>query len=265
MKIKPYLLIARNRLLACLAYRGHFFLILVGTIIYLVVGWFLWQSIYANGGTIRGLSFTQAYLYVGISMGLFTLIRTEVDWRMHNMVKSGDLLRFLTKPIDFTLQFFMESLGQGAVNGIMIAAPSFLLVFILTGAGNLSFIKVLLFSLSVALGFLINFFIDFLTGLSVFLTLSISGISNVKDTIVTFLSGAIIPLFFFPPDVRAVLEWLPFQALYHTPVRILMDNTLDSADILFFFIRQVFWLIIFYGLVRLLFSAGIKKLVVNGG
>ncbi len=265
MKARPYLIITRNSIMAALAYRGHFFFTLAGTVTYIVVSWFLWKAIYANGGTIGGLTFTQAFLYVGVSTSLYGFMRVPVDWYLNNIVRSGDLLRFLTKPINFTLQLFMDCLGEGAMNCIMIAIPSFILVFVLTGSGVPSPANALLFLPSVAIGYLINFYVDFLTGLSVFLTQSINGISLTKETIVTFLSGAIVPLAFFPANVRTVLEWLPFQALYNTPVRLLVDPALGAGDVLFFFMRQIAWLFVFYALARLLFAAALKKIVVNGG
>jgi ABC-2 type transport system permease protein len=251
--------------MACFAYRGHFYFSLAGTAIYLVVAWFLWKAVYASGGTIGGLTFVQAYLYVGISMSLYGLMQTGTDFQLNNMVRSGDLLRFLTKPIDFKSQLFADIMGNGIVNGIMIAIPSLVLVYALSGSGAPPLERMLLFIPSIAIGFLLNFFFDFLAGLSVFLTHSIAGISNTKQTTVMFLSGAIVPLPFFPSGMRRVLEWLPFQALYNTPARLLTDGSLGTAETLMFFLKQAAWLLVFYLLVRLLFSAALKRVVVNGG
>jgi ABC-type uncharacterized transport system permease subunit len=265
VKAKPYLTITRNGVMANLAYRGHFFFSLAGTVIYLVVTWFLWKAVYANGGTIGGLSFARAYLYVGISMSLYGLMQTGSDWYLYNMVRSGNVLRYLTQPIDFMSQFFAAALGDGIMNCVMIALPSLIIAFLLSGSGLPSPANVLLFIPSVAIGFLLNFFIDFITGLSVFLSQSISGIYQAKETTIMVLSGALVPLAFYPPGVRGVLEWLPFQALYTTPARILADGSAGVSEALPFLLRQAAWLIVFYLLTRLLFSVGLKRLVVNGG
>jgi ABC-2 type transport system permease protein len=265
MRIKPYLTISRNEVMSALAYRGSFFFNFAGTVIYLVITWFLWNAIYRNGGTIGGIGFTRAYLYVGISISLVGLMGTGSDWYLHRRVSSGDILRYLTKPADFLPQFFAEALGDGIVNCVTIGLPSLIVAFLLSGAGFPTPANVLLFVPAVLIAFLLNFFIDFLTGLSVFLTQSISGISMAKETTVMVLSGALVPLAFYPEGIRRVLEWLPFQALYNTPARILADGALGVSEALPFLLRQAAWLLLFFLLVRLLLSAGLRKLVVNGG
>jgi ABC-2 type transport system permease protein len=265
MRIKPYLVIVKNSFMSDFAYRGHLYFTFAGSIIYLIVSWFLWKAIYANGGTIGGLTFSQAYMYVGISIGISSIMQTDVDWQLHRFVSSGDIIRFLTKPIDFPLQLFADASGSGITNSMMIALPSFIVVYIISGAGLPSPAGILFFVISVAIGYLLNFFFDFLIGLTVFLTQSIGGVVMAKDTIVLFLSGAVVPLAFFPEGVRRVLNWLPFQALYNTPVRLLIDNSLGTGDVAILFLKQAGWLILFYLIVRIFFSKALKRLVVNGG
>jgi ABC-2 type transport system permease protein len=265
MRLKPYLVITRNGVMSALAYRGHFFFMLAGTIIYLVVTRFLWQAVYSGGGSIAGLAFSQAYLYVGISMSLVGIMGTGTDWQLHNVVVSGEIPRFLTKPLDFPGQIFAGAFSDGIVNCVAIGLPSLVLAFLLSGAGLPSIANILLFVIAVAMGFLLNYLIDFLTGLSVFLTQSISGISIAKETTIMVLSGALVPLPFYPKGIREVLEWLPFQALYNAPARILADGAQGLSEALPFLLKQAAWLLVFYLLVRLCFSAALKKLVVNGG
>ena len=265
MRAKPYLLITRNGIMANMAYRGHFFFSLAGTVVYLIITWFLWKAVYANGGNIGGLPFSRAYLYVGISMSLYGFMGTGTDWYLFNIVRRGDILRYLTQPIDFTTQFFASSLGDSVMSLMTITLPALVISFILSGSGLPALGNVLLFIPAVVMGFLLNFFIDFITGLSVFLAQSISGIYQAKETAVMVLSGAMVPLAFYPPGVRRILEWLPFQALYTTPARILADGQAGLTEALPFLLRQAGWLIAFFLLARLLFSAGLKKLVVNGG
>ena len=64
MRRKPYLGTIRNEIQSSLAYRGHFMFSLAGTVIYLVIAYFLWKAIFAasTGGNIRGVGFARAGL-----------------------------------------------------------------------------------------------------------------------------------------------------------------------------------------------------------
>jgi ABC-2 type transport system permease protein len=265
MKIKPYISIIKNSIMAEMAYRGHFYFNLAGTLIYLVVSWFLWKAIYVNGGTIRGLTFSSAYLYIGISMSISSIMSVNIDWVLNRAVSSGDILRFLTKPIDFASQLLAESIGESFISCIFIAIPTILLVFISVAQGMPSIFNISIFIVSIILSFILNFFFDFLTGLTVFLTQSINGLIMTKNAIIKFLSGAVIPLAFFPDNIRNILDWLPFQALYNTPVRLLIGDIQSTQDIIIMFMKQAGWILIFYILFKIFFNAALKKLIVNGG
>ncbi len=267
MRRTSYFAISRNQILSSLAYRGHFLFSLAGTVIYLVIARFLWKAVYASSGTdiIGGIGFMQAYLYVGISMSLVGTIQTYVDWSLSRMVTSGEIFRYLCRPQDFMGQLFFESVGEGLVNCAVVGLPALVLSFALSGAGFPDLINVLVFIPAFTVSFILNFLIEFTTGLSVFALHSSRGVINAKDTIVMVLSGALVPLPFYPEKVRSVLEWLPFQSLYNAPARILAAGSEGLAEALPFFARQAAWTVIFYILARVLFSAGQHKLVVNGG
>jgi ABC-2 type transport system permease protein len=267
MRLGSYRAIIRNDIQASLAYRGHFFFSLAGTAIYLVIARFLWKAVYAGAGAdaIGGVGFEQAYLYVGISMSLAAMIQTNADYSVNRLVGSGDIFRYLCRPQDFMGQLLAESVGDGLVNCAAIGLPALVLSYALSGAGLPGLANVLLFVPAVAIAFFLNFLIDFITGLAVFPFQSIRGVTNAKDTAIMVLSGALVPLPFYPAGLRSVLEWLPFQALYNAPARILADGPAGLAEALPFLARQAAWAVLFFILARLLFAAGLRKLVVNGG
>ncbi len=267
MRFSSYRKIMLNEIQSNLAYRGHFLFSLAGTVIYLVITRFLWKAVYAGSGAdvIGGVGFEQAYLYVGIAMSLASTIQTASDYTLNRLVSNGDIFRFLCRPQDFMGQLFAESAGDGLVNCAAVGLPALILSFILSGSPPPSIINLLLFIPAVMTAFILNFLIDFLTGLAVFPFHSIRGITNAKDTAILVLSGALVPLPFYPAGVRSVLEWLPFQALYNAPARILADGAEGIAEALPFLGKQAVWALFFFVLTRFLFSIAQRKLVVNGG
>jgi len=250
-----------------MAYRGHFLFSLLGTVIYLVIALFLWKAVYASSDAeaIRGIGFQRAYLYVGISMSIAAILQTSADWTLNRLVSTGDIFRYLCRPQDFMGLLLSESVGAGLVNCVVVGIPAMVLSYTFSGAGLPDLPNLLLFIPSLMIAFFLNFLIDFLTGLSVFAFQSIRGVMNAKDTAILVLSGALVPLPFYPPGVRTVLEWLPFQALYNAPARILADGSAGLTEALPFLVRQGVWVVLFFILARVLFSTGLRKLVVNGG
>jgi ABC-2 type transport system permease protein len=252
-------------MMAGLTYRAHFIFMAIGNIIYVVVSYFLWQAIYAAQPSMNGLSFSQAYLQIAISMGIFGLLQNWTDWFMSFQIQGGDVVRYLTKPVDYQLNIMFDALGGVAINFIGIALPTIAIGFALAGVPLPSVQALLLCLVALCIGFFINFCIDFLIGLLSFLTTSIWGISATKEIIVLFCSGAIIPLAFFPEAARAVLDWLPFQAIYTTPVTLLINPGLAWDQIGWLLLKQLGWVALLFGCTRLAFRASIRRIIVNGG
>ena len=93
------------------------------------------------------------------------------------------------------------------------------------------------------------------------------GINIVKETIVLLLSGASIPLAFFPERLRAVVQYLPFRAVYDIPLTILLQKNGSSSleGLLPMFAMQLIWIAVLTLAGTLFWNHSVKKITVNGG
>ena len=102
-------------------------------------------------------------------------------------------------------------------------------------------------------------------GVICFYTQSVWGVNIMKEVIVAFLSGATIPLAFFPEKIHTFVNWLPFQAIYNTPLQILIDDSLTGMDIQQMLLKQLLWAIFMILLSRAFWLVSQKVITVNGG
>jgi ABC-2 type transport system permease protein len=151
------------------------------------------------------------------------------------------------------------------MNLLSIVVPSIIaLVFIFQVPIN-SGIGLLFFPVALVFSFIINTTIDYIIGLTSFYTESIWGISSTKDIIILFLSGSLIPLQFFPKAAQQVLKLLPFQAMYHLPLMMLVEPEQPVGSYLTSLGIQLFWVVVILMLARLFYNRAIKVLRVAGG
>jgi ABC-2 type transport system permease protein len=115
------------------------------------------------------------------------------------------------------------------------------------------------------LGFFINFFMVFLTGLwSFWSSGSIWGIRYTRIVVSEILSGAIIPLYLFPNWLSQISYALPFQAIYSIPLLIYIGK-ITNLEIFNSILTQIFW-IIFLGILCLVgWKIAKKKTTSQGG
>jgi ABC-2 type transport system permease protein len=261
-----YLVFARNCFMTQFMYRVSFFFKALTNIVYVVLIYFLWKAIYENSdGVLNGMTFNQTFVYLACAGSMFVLFLTYIDWFVARKINDGEIIMDMLKPIDFQLQRVSFSFGFFLSNLIVVTIPAFLIIIFAFKADIPVGINLVFFPVSVLLAYLIGTTIDFCMGLFSFYTESIWGIYAVKESTVLFLSGALIPLNFFPPLARTVLSFLPFQAIYNIPLTILTSYQIGFTDYLRMIGIQCFWLIVLFLISRLFFWRASKILTVNGG
>jgi ABC-2 type transport system permease protein len=155
--------------------------------------------------------------------------------------------------------------GYSTFNLSVITIPSLLVLFLGFRADMKLGIGLLFFPIGILLSFLISFAIDFSIGLTSFYTESLWGISTTKTVITSLLSGALIPLPFFPQAVQNVLRLLPFQAIYNIPLSMVTSPNLRVLDYARGLGVQAFWVVALFALCRWFYRRAFKVLTVSGG
>jgi ABC-2 type transport system permease protein len=248
-----------------IVYRFGFLFTILGNIVYLGVAYYLWKSIYTYSDTIRGLTFNETFLYVGLGSAIFILLKTYADWFIHYEIREGNIATYLTKPIDYQIYNLFANLGSLLINLTAITLPTVLVMIFIFKVNVAPGIGLLLFPIGLLLAFLISFSIDYFIGLLGFYSESIWGVSITKEIIVTVFSGALIPLQFFPDPIQRVLYWLPFQAIYHTPLMMITRPDQGLRVFLPMMLVQLAWAMILFFLARLFYNQAVKVLRIAGG
>jgi ABC-2 type transport system permease protein len=263
--MRSYLPIARATYMVGIVYRFGFLFTIFGNVVYLSVAYYLWKSIYRYSDTIRGLTFNETFIYVALGSAIFVLLKTYADWFIHYEIREGIIANYLTKPLDFQIYNLFANLGSLLMNLTAVTLPTALVMTFVFRVDIPFGMGLFLLPISLLLAFLISFSIDYFIGLLGFYSESVWGFSTTKEIIVTVFSGALIPLQFFPEAIQKVLFWLPFQAIYHTPLMMITrpDQGLDVFLPMIFV--QIFWAIALFVFARMFYNQAIKVLRIAGG
>ena len=263
--MKPYLTLVKSIFATVVIYRVGLFFTLIGNLLYTVLIYFLWRSIYQGSETIRGMTFDQTLIYLALASSIFVLLKTWTEWFMTRTINDGSIATELIKPIDYQVCMLFRTAGFVLVNMVVITLPSVLVLFLVFGVRIETGIGLAFAPVALLLAFLISFTFDYIVGTSGFFTESTWGISMTKEIITTLLSGALVPLQFFPEGIRRVLELLPFQAIYHVPLTLITSPDLALADCWRLLASQVFWVVALLIISRVFFRQALRVLTVSGG
>ena len=264
-QLRLYWAILRGSIITGLVYRFGFLFTILGNVVYMCVAYFLWRSIYRQSTTIHGLTFEQSFIYIALGSTVFILLKTYAEWAISREINDGKIAVYLTKPLDYQLYWLFLSLGFTVTNLVAITLPTVLLITLVFRVPIIPGPGLVLFPLSLVMAFLISYNIDYTVGLMAFYTESTWGLSVTKEIIVSVLAGALLPLQFFPAVIQKVLLWLPFQAIYYTPLTMISQPAQSWGTFLMMLLIQFVWVILSFIFTRLLYIQAIKVLRLSGG
>lgn len=267
MNLRRYTALTRAGIIESFQYRLSMFVMIIGNLVYLTVIYFLWKAIFASSGsdTVNGMTFYSTLIYLVLATALFAFMEMYAVWDMGRCIQSGKIVLELLRPMDYKSYLFWSYTGTLAIQFLVTFLPTFIVVRLVTGDTIPLGSNLLFFVTAVILGVIINFNIDFLVGTICIYTESIWGINIMKQVIVLLLSGATIPLAFFPEGFRKVVDFLPFKAIYDTPLTILLTADACSIKTFKMLFIQLVWVIILALFSRVFWKKSIRRITVNGG
>ena len=269
MNMRRHLALTRAGIMESLQYRLGTAVTLFANLIYLVLVYFLWKAIYASAGTdvVNGMTFTDTIIYLILATALFNFLEMFVVWDMSRSIQSGKIILDLLKPMRFREYTFWSYSGSHVVLFALTFVPTFIVVMIVTRGAIPMGINLLWFALATVLALIVNFSMEMIVATICLYTESTWGINIVKETIVLLLSGASIPLAFFPEGLRQVVDYLPFRAVYDIPLTILLEkNGSDTIEGLLPMLGlQAAWALILTLAGTLFWNYSVRKITVNGG
>lgn len=267
MKLKKYLSLTRAGILDSMQFRLAMLVMVAGNLLYLTIVYFLWKSIYASAETdiVNGMTFHDTLIYLVLATALFNFMEMYTVWEIGRNIQSGKIVLDLLKPIRYRSYLFWSYSGTFVIQFFATFLPTFIIVCIVTGGAIHIGLNLLYFVISVIMAVIINYSIDFIVGTICLYTESIWGINIMKQVIVQLLSGATIPIAFFPETLRKIVSYLPFQAIYNTPLTILLNDSSNIKTVLSALAIQLMWCIVLLAISSLFWKVSLRQITVNGG
>jgi ABC-2 type transport system permease protein len=213
-----------------LAYPGETALTLASAGMRAFVAWLLWSAVLAGRPSAGGMDLAALVSYYLVASVVRTLDRSELyAWEFAAEIRSGNFSKYLARPVDPERCFLAVAAGRSAYQACVAAAIG-ALVAIPLGPSALPDPLGLALALPIAfLGLAALALLNFMTALLAFAFQDITPFHMVKNELVDFLSGTLVPLAMMPPWAREALSWTPFPALASLPARLWAGQGIAEA------------------------------------
>jgi len=226
---------------------------------------FVYIALYGAGASVAGFSVGDAISY---SWATQSLISIGAGWiisrELMQSIRSGDVVTDLARPWNFYGYWLSQSLGERGFNLLVRGTLTYLIGVLYFGAHIPTPAQALSFAISVMLALVLSFAFSFIVNLSAFWLIENSGLVMIANVMLSFFSGFLLPIAFFPPALATLARLLPFQGISGLPAEIFLGQ-LTGAALAQALLLQLFWCVALVAAGMLLLRAAVQKVVIQGG
>jgi viologen exporter family transport system permease protein len=262
--LRPVLSQVRIGMLTPWAYQTPMLLSFVVLAIQIALYSVVWRAIYSgHDGLVAGTDVRTAVGYAVLGLTIAGVLDTSPFWSIESRVRDGLIGVDLTRPIGLLTQNLAVQAGYvvAALPMVVVGLATGLIVGGLAPADDPA--AVVSFALSLLLAFGVSQLVTLLMSLTSFWTLEVGGISMAFFVVRTFMSGAVLPLWFMPGWLQGVAVVLPFQASTYTPLAAYFGRPPGGLAVAL--VVQASWIVVLSGLCAWLWSRARHRVVVQGG
>jgi ABC-type uncharacterized transport system permease subunit len=262
--IPAYLQIANLWLQMAYTYRVSLAMELVGVLLKIFLLKIVWTAVYAGRATVDGVELRHVISFITLANLQMWLIFPMLAWHIQERIREGQIALDLARPVPFLGQLLANQVGTTAAFApfMLVAVPLALIVGGMEPPASAG--AALLYLISMALAYMVTALIGMLMGLIAFWTLQARGLQAIYEFVSQFFAGALVPLWFFPPALRQVADWLPFQAQAFIPLSLYMGQA-PPQGIAGALGLQLFWVAALFGIAWLIWQRAMRRVIIQGG
>ena len=267
--MKKYLSFFRLRLVMGLQYRSAALAGIVTQFFWGFMEILVLRAFYEADPGAYPMTIEATCCYIWLQQAFLTLFTGSMfEGELLSCIMDGGIAYELCRPISCYDMWFARTVADRMSRAMLRCLPIIgVVIFLPKGYGLTAPEDMLhfgLFILTLFMGCLVLTAMYMTIYAAIFYTLSADGIKMLFVSLMELLTGAIIPLPFFPDKLQRVLEVLPFAAMQNVPYRIYSGN-LTGAEMERAVILQIFWLIVLTVFGKILWCRAEKRVVVQGG
>ena len=218
----------------------------------------LWDYI-LKGKEVAGYTREELIWYIIIAE-FITYSTFKSYKKIGEMVKNGTIANMLIKPVDFINYTIAENLSV-YVKALVNAVFAIVLGLILVGPIDVTIQGIIFTVIASIIGVFIGILIQTFVGLIAFFTEENSSFWLIIQKFTFFL--VFTPLEFYPEIVQKIFSILPTTYLIYAPARIFTRFEIGEAIVLLGL--EILSGVVLYGIIRLMYMKGVRKINVNGG
>ncbi len=221
-------------------------------------------AVYEQRPEVGGFDAVDVVTFTFVAQGMLMVLGMFSDTEIADRISTGDVVVELQRPYDHQAWWAGVSYGKAGYYAIFRGVPPFVAGAAVFDLRLPSAPDAAAFAVSVILAVGVAFGWRYLLQLSAFWLLDVRGANQLGWLAAQFLSGAFVPLVFFPAWLELTARALPFASMLQVPVEIWLGRY-DGIGLLGVFALQAGWMAALVVAGRCVMARAVRRVVVQGG
>jgi ABC-2 type transport system permease protein len=246
-----------------LAYRADAIIDILMIVSRVFLFYVLWSAVFHAGEVRAGFDAHEAITYSTVAALLVGQRARPVD-SFSDRITAGTIGYLFSRPLSPLQYYWGFTLGSIVYRLAWVTIGAAIAMIFGVVTPPTSFVVVAAAVASIILAEVIYGYLFLFLQLISFWTIEIAAIQYLYIFVIQLLSGALVPLWFFPHWARHLLLWLPFAGAVSTPISIYVGR-IPTSEVAGALALQLGWLVAFTALARLMWEQVERRVVVQGG
>ena len=252
MGMSKYVETAKVLFKAQIVYRFSTIVSMIFTVSRIVLAYVLWTAIFADREMVAGFTFNAMLTYYIIASFMTQMDQSGgFGGQISSEIRGGTFSKYMVRPMNVFGNFAFQALGVSVFlfSFNLIAALSWVFIFQIefVFAGDL--VSVVSAILILGMGLIFMMQLNFFIGILAFKFLDVWIFIMIKDNLLHFMTGALIPLALLPAGILAIMKFFPFYHVVYLPTVLFLGKNreeilfavavLGSWNLLFWLINKI--------------------------
>lgn len=267
--MRAYISIVKLRFILLVQYRSAAVAGMCTQMFWGIVKVMVFDAFFSLSASVQPMSFAKTASYIWLGQAMLALQPWGGDGEVQALIRNGNIAYELCRPVDLYSQWYCRFIALRTAPTLLRSIPIFIIsFFLLPGAYRLqppaSAASGAAWAAATVGALLISCAFSMLINITTLWSVAGEGISRLLPAVAIVFSGMVAPIPLFPDWMQPVLRILPFSGLVDTPFRLYL-GLIPAGDVFYYLSQQLIWTAILAVLGRLLLSAAMKRVVVQGG
>lgn len=260
-----YLQQFRTSLAAMFQYRAALVIWLISQVLEPLIFLIVWTVVSnGRGGSVGGFTTGEFAAYYIALMLINHLTYTWIMYEYEYRVRHGSLSFSLLRPVHPIHADIADNLSSKVISLPAMSLAAVGLAALFRPSFQLDPWAAFASIPAMTLGFILRFFVEWCLALAAFWMTRVSAMNQTYFVAMLFLSGQMAPLGLMPTWIQTVASVSPFRWMISFPLELLLGR-LSPIQALGGFVVQLIWIGAAWGLMRVVWRAGVRAYSAVGG